>query len=122
MNIDFTAIAPVIEGIAQKLGVAAEHLWGVLVRQAWVVGIIDIIGVIIGLIFIGIGIKYIPSLWKGSNEYKDLSFYDVVGVVLTIIALASLIIVPLSLISGIMHLMNPEYYAFTDIINQFKTK
>lgn len=120
MNIDFTAIAPLLEQLAQKLGVAVDHLWGVLVRQA----INDGIGkVIIATIFICLsiasikGIKYCKTLL----DDDDMDIIAVLGIVLAgTILLTSLIVTPIEFIDGIKHFVNPEYYAYMDIMGQVK--
>lgn len=127
MNIDFSAIAPVIEQLAAKLGVAAEHLWGVLVRQAVNDGVAAIITAIACFVGIFVLVKLFKWLYKANEESKKKSFSNLgdlnceIGMVFIGLFIVTVIFsVIFYLVSGIKHLINPEYYAFMDIIGQFK--
>jgi len=126
MNIDFTAITPVIEGIAQKLGVTVEYLWGIMVRQAYIDGISEIIW---GGIF---SILTIISIFIGKTFYKkatangkimDLYKLDAEGTVCCLsitIAIICIVFAAIVFTDGLKLFLNPEYKAFKDIVNQFK--
>jgi hypothetical protein len=122
MNIDFTAIAPVIEGIAQKLGVAAEHLWGVMIRQNYVEGITGMIWGGIWLILavvIGFIAKHIYKIAidKDDDDYQFTCMFWGSIVVLLLLVISCTVFT-----ASIKQFINPEYYAFMNIINSFKTK
>lgn len=120
MNVDFTAIAPLIEQLAAKLGVAAEHLWGVLVRQAVVDGVGGLIISVFAAIAIFCTIKFTPSLVNKDSELQELTWQGGVACLLIIAGIVSIVVLPVSLIGGIKHVLNPEYYAFMDIMSQIK--
>jgi hypothetical protein len=126
MNVDFTAITPVIDGIAQKLGVAAEHVWGILVRQAINNGIGDLlISITMG---ISLFISYKLMKWAfRKNEYNnyiiDADFTLPMIAVFGGIGIFIIFIFCMCYFgSSIKHFVNPEYYAFMDIVRQIKYK
>jgi hypothetical protein len=137
MNIDFTAIAPVIDKLAEKLGVAAEHLWGVMVRQAIADGFADIAwGVFFGLIcYMSFRCfqKYDAIEKDAKAEYdngehvRSYSFLSSIvescktkSIIAGVLCAITLFLSALFIITGIKELCNPQYYAFTNIIMQFK--
>lgn len=123
MNIDVSTIMPVIEGIAQKLGVAAEHLWGVLVRQSITQGICDIVlSLFFGLIVYGtIKFAFICNKKEQEADGFDAEFlFGAFKWVLVVVGIIAFFITPFLLIDGIKEVINPEYYAFMNLVSQFK--
>ncbi len=108
-----------IRELSQKLGTTAEHLWGVLTRQAQVTAITDSITVIILLLVCIFGGKYLIKGWKyheedGHNEEMTLLVLSTIGYfIIFIIAI-------LCTIEGISSIptaiMNPEYWALKQIV------
>ena len=126
MNVDFSSIAPIIEGIAQKLGVAAEHLWGVLVRQAINDGIGDVvIAIALGIIsYVGYKLMKWAFRKDENGEFEmdvdfTLPFVGIFrGIALFVIATTCICYFA----STVKHFINPEYYAFMDIVGRVKGK
>jgi hypothetical protein len=148
MNIDFTAIAPLIEQMAAKLGVASEHLWGVLVRQAVAEGIISLF---MGVVFLFITYICVKALmWynkkeeeymllrnkrylanRSGEEFKELDIEfetmkdrrgekQAIAIICSLLGILFFSIGISELWGGGLRLLNPEYYAFIDIVKQFK--
>ena len=113
-----------LTALAMKLGTTVEYLWGVLVKQAPISGVTD-------LLLIGIWVT-LATLWvrfvinkttrpktpdRGSREYPEwegeakffawLSVFVAVGV--TVLAVSS------SIPTAIAALFNPEYWAFRQV-------
>jgi hypothetical protein len=122
-----------IDAIAAKLGVAAEYLFEVLMRKAFAEGI----GLTVGgalLLTAGIVALYftIKTLLKAeidrsgySWEHEAKNKYGKImmvgdGVPFCLIffgsIIATIVAFPL-LYSGIMHVVNPEYYAIKEILD-----
>lgn len=59
-----------IDKLAEKLGVAAEHVYGVLVKQAVVGGVLSTLMMIAGIIVTALLTK---SLAKKSREHQNMS-------------------------------------------------
>lgn len=109
-----------IDKLAEKLGVAAEHVYGVLVKQQMVSGVIGIFGMIAAIIFLGI--VFTKLLKKGIEHNKVLDSFDTspytlvaifFGAVLGITVIVSFFVIPI----GINQIINPEYYAIKEIID-----
>jgi hypothetical protein len=113
-----------IEVLAQKLGVAAEHLYGVLVRQAKVEGIIGLIlyGVLIpALLFVSYKVVSM-AIKKWDDIYEaDLEMPTILGIIFLLAITVIITICGFMDIPGdIGRLINPEYYAIKELLDVIK--
>lgn len=109
-----------IDKLAAKLGVAAEHVYGVLVKQAVVSGVISTL-MMIGAIIVAVFLT--KSLAKKSRDHQnhigkyDLNPYQVFHwcavLALAVLSLAALINGP----DMVGKIINPEYYAIKEILD-----
>lgn len=113
-----------IDALAQKLGVASEYVFSVLVNQKISEGIIfSLVLVTISLL---LGISTFKVVKYVSKNYKTLYKNDTeIGwVVLTIIlAFASIFLIIADILilpEMLLQIFNPEYYAFKEIMKMFK--
>jgi len=126
MNVDFTSIAPLLDHLAQKIGVTVDNLWGVMIRQAITNGITDLILTLFLSIVLFVSIKQTPHFFKKAKEEEKGGSTssqvnnEVFGILTITVAIVAIIFIPLLLTSSIKHLVNPEYYAFMDIIGLVK--
>lgn len=86
-----------VEALAKGLGVAAIELWSIFVRQYIVKGLTQLLT---GIIFLGVGIFL----------SFNVGYYSIIPMVISI---------PF-FYGTIMLLVNPKYYAITDITNKIK--
>lgn len=109
-----------IDKLAAKLGVAAEHVYGVLVKQAFASGVTDsIIGFIFLMIAVIAGVIITKVTIKIYGERYcnwDCEWFFVV------LAVGLLVILPgvfgiYAITEGIKALINPEYYAIKEILD-----
>ncbi|PRO41458.1 hypothetical protein [Bacillus sp. LLTC93] len=109
-----------IDKLAAKLGVAAEHVYGVLVKQAVVNGVLSTLMMIAGII---VAVLLTKSFAKKSREHqKHIGEYDLNPYLIiqccTGLALAVLCIA--GLVNGsdmVGKIINPEYYAIKEILD-----
>lgn len=100
-----------LDVLAAKVGVASEHMWGVLVRQAYIEGI----SVLVATLLVAIGSVFIwRQFVKSNGAYDDLDvLWLIAGTISTIIGIVFLVIsvdlVPTAI-------FNPEYYALKQIL------
>jgi hypothetical protein len=140
-------IAGKLEIIARKLGIALEHLWGILIRQAYVDGIVSITLSIVFLLIIFLMIKIVPkTIKKISKTYfaevkgrkEDSTGYDysrdvssmredfasfsryLVPVISVITGIVLLILAITNAVSGVARLINPEWYALRMILEKLQ--
>lgn len=140
-------IMPYLEQLAQKLGVAIEHLWSVLVRQSLVEGISQLVLCTLYIILTILIIKYSPKLYKFCDDkYKDLQedrkkngtgysgsystsstmedfFGFLRGFSVVVFGAFLIVFVMLSIVNlteGIKYVANPEYYALQKILETIK--
>ncbi|MGN9867353.1 hypothetical protein [Bacillus swezeyi] len=109
-----------IDKLAAKLGVAAEHVYGVLVKQQIVNGVIGVVSTIVILALLGIAL--LKLIRKGIEHQKTLSSFDtspymivavLVGIALALVVIVSFFVIPI----GINQIINPEYYAIKEILD-----
>ena len=107
--------------LATKLGVSVEHLWSVLVRQAYIDGLSSLVTMLIcGLIAAGVVYVFLHlrrkyavaekrELWIYPAPPLDLLYLSVALIVLLVIASSNFYWV-------ISDFFNPEYYAFRQLL------
>ena len=114
--------AKLVEQLAQKLGTTTEYLWSVLLKQAPISAITDLIFVTF-TIFVGFVIykvhKHLLSEKDGGNSiYYDLEEAAVVPMIFVSIIWAIMFIACLFSIGNIVNgFLNPEYWALKEILS-----
>ena len=109
-----------IDKLAAKLGVAAEHVYGVLVKQAFANGVTD---AIIGAVFLMIAVVAGVIITRVTIKSYDSDFGDWdIEWGLLVIVVGLLVILPgvfgiYVITEGIKALINPEYYAIKEILD-----
>lgn len=118
-----------IDVIAANLGVAAEHVYGALLKQAMVSGLRSVVYIIISLAVGYAIIKMFMRIYSDVNEGEDGLFVDSSGVSLGgLFALMfggmAIIIMFLAIMADISNattaLLNPEYWALKEILATIK--
>jgi len=106
-----------IDVLAAKLGVAAEYLWDVLIRQMWLVEGWMCVGLGVALLLVGaVGCMRLyllggPDTSTGEWTQKDSRF--TVNVVFAIVGiLGGTFVLP----DAVAKVLNPAYYAFKALI------
>jgi hypothetical protein len=109
-----------IDKMADKLGVAAGHLWEVMVRQAYISGIVAVVEHLVFLAIIIHSLIYIPRWLReyySPDTPKDreqvVSLYALFsGMALLFSLLGTLI----EILPTVTKLTNPEYWALQKIL------
>lgn len=104
-------IGDAITALAEKLQQPAEHVYKVLVKQQVVWGVGTLVGVVLGALFLFIGLLGI-SKWRWDDDYCIP--LNIVGVIILLVSLV------LFFFYGLTGLINPEYGALKDIVNMIK--
>lgn len=114
----------VISELAKQMGVAAEHIYAVMVRQQYVEGIVGLIGLslfmMLAILIFTVSYKSRKALLlEGCSDSYDVVIIRWVGMVVSFILMIVIILVG-------MHygkvLLNPEYYAIQDIMEMIRGK
>lgn len=125
-----------IDALAVKLGVTAQYLWGVLVKQAGVEGVKDLTFVgIFGLSALALAL-WARTCFKRSNlrkegecgnyaenyvyNYDQRVNYEIDGWISAVVA--GILMIPACILTSdaITALANPEYWAFQRVMEIFK--
>lgn len=117
-----------IEQLAVKLGTTAEYLWTILLKQAKISAINDIIFLSVSLLFGFILFRIHRYLLKerkvGGYEESYYHKYEeaaILPMVIFTVAFTITFIISLSSISNIINgLLNPEYWALKEILDTIK--
>lgn len=132
-----------LEQLANKMGVAVDYLWGVLIKHYQVSGIIFLIFCVISVVAIGLIIYYGPRIYKhydekykelkrdriengnGYNGSRSISSFDEdhanearinVIPIMIVLGVGFAIVFVVCVVCGIGRLMNPDYYALKEIL------
>lgn len=118
-----------IDAIAANLGVAAEHVYGALLKQAMVSGLRSVVYIIICLAVSYVIIKMFKRIYSDVKEGEDGIFVDSYGVSLggvfaLIFGGIAIIIMFFAIMADIGNattaLLNPEYWALKEILTTIK--
>jgi len=105
-----------IEELAAKLGTTAEHLWGVLVRQAPITATIDLVQLVGMWVLVFLLAKYAVKKWQDADT-EDCEgramFATIATGICTLVAIIAFFTAPESIVAGFF---NPEYWALRQII------
>lgn len=119
----------IIDSMASKLGVAADHMIQVYSKQVMIEGVQTLITGVILLIILFFATKALRPLraWHAQIQKKgwDTDFFeDVAPIAAYVIYIIFFVIVVIFFIADVPEaigkLLNPEYYMIKDIINMFK--
>lgn len=109
-------VSEYIDAIAAKLGVAAEHVYDVLLRQQVVDGVTTLVSYAVALPLIALSIRF---LYKKSDKY-DLNIFGILAIVMSVVFGLFLICGFVDCSDAVKKLANPEYYAIKEIIKAVK--
>lgn len=107
-------IMSIINQMAEKLGVAAEKVYPVLIKQAYVEGVKDIIWIFFGICLTSIGVYFAGNAIRNkSNSDQEIVIFTnicliIIGLVFTIITIND----------AITAFVNPDWYVFNTLLKQ----
>lgn len=118
-----------IDAIAANLGVAAEHVYGALLKQAMVSGLRSVVYIIICLAVSYVIIKMLKTVYSDVKAEEESLFVDDFGISLAgVFAVTfggiAIVIMFFAIMSDINNattaLLNPEYWALKEILDTIK--
>jgi hypothetical protein len=126
-------IGAYIKELAKQLGVAAEHVYGVLIRQQYVEGVSYLIKAGIWLaVFISLWC-FVIWLWRkyaipffNKTDEEDIATSEEVGLIGSVMTIGTVALGIITLFTfiwivgliedGVQHLLSPEYFALKEIM------
>jgi hypothetical protein len=109
-------ITQYLEQMAAKLGVAAEHVYGVLVRQQLAEGIVFIVGGLVYLVFFAFMVRWLYGKYiETKHDYG--SDWDIAFMLFSAFGGLASVGAFLCVLLGTMQALNPEYYAIREIMD-----
>ena len=114
-----------LTGLANKLGITAEYLWGVLLRQAPLTGVINLMLIMAWVIGAVVWCRFIvrkttcprptdDGLYRRADWTGEAAFFGWASAV--VVALIAGMAVSSSLVTTVAALANPEYWALRQIL------
>lgn len=112
-----------LQQLAAKLGTTAEHLWTVMIRQAFISACTDLIFYATTIALVWIFIKKLPRLLGLLEDSEDLpEFLYFLALIALAVITVGFVVVSIAMIPGtIAALANPEYWALKQILEALKT-
>jgi hypothetical protein len=116
----YNDISTAIATLAEKLGVATEHVYNVLVRQQFYEGIFALIAVLLSIIATLFLFKLFKIGLKLRDEKNEITGIGASYCVLSVISVSIAVSICFQYASGIVKIVNPEYYAIQQILQMVK--
>jgi drug/metabolite transporter (DMT)-like permease len=114
----YSDISGAIAILAQKLGVAAEHVYTVLIRQQFAEGIYAIIIIAVAVLGLLLAVIIFKLCFKhGDKGEEGIAIF--LGCTAACIGATALFVI-LSSTGNVLKVVNPEYYAIQEIIKMVK--
>jgi hypothetical protein len=114
-------IAHLLEELANKLGTTIEHLWNILIHQAYVEAFKNIAIIAFFIIAEMIIFKYVIKYNKGKRFEEIDDDFGFIAVLLFIVILVFIIVITLNLVPETVDaIFNPEYWALNHILKCIK--
>jgi uncharacterized membrane protein YidH (DUF202 family) len=110
-----------LEAVASSLGTTVKYLWGIMVKQATVLAVMDAL-CLVGVCILAYGyykfVKYASmSKWyEGYNSQGSWVLTVVLSVVMVALFLLAVALIP----EMTTCIVNPEYWAFKEIIKEIR--
>ncbi len=110
-----------IEALASKLGTTVEHLWEVLIRQAYISFWTDILYYLITAAIVLFAVKFSLKAWRKSDEstWND-DEWRMLPIGLCLFALILSIIAVVCVGDTVTKVANPEYWALKEVLATVK--
>jgi hypothetical protein len=114
-----------IRDLAEKLGTTADHLWGVLCRQATISGITNLLVIGVWAALIVWGFKFVRSKTTAPPKTEEDRYpraeWDEEGKVIAWLILGAATIITVLVVGSNLEyivgsLLNPEYWALKQIV------
>lgn len=123
-------IVQVIDALSGKLGVAAEHLYPLMIRQSYISGIKAIVWVLISIVvmiaYAKLILYYFAPYKDNITRYRECSRNDteILPFTLTLVgsyvACGAVAIFCVCINTAVNALSNPEWYAIKELLSQIK--
>jgi len=115
-------LTDLLETLATKLGTTTEYLWGVLIRQASINAMINLVYFVFVLLA-GVGLYMLHKKFSKEDDDGDSIYSDsdeaipTIMVIVTIIWIIMFFVGFFSLGSVFYGFFNPEYWALEKVLN-----
>lgn len=119
----FNKVTEYIDAIAQGLGVAASHVYEVMVRQTVISGAVGSV-VMVGLCVLVAVVSAIVVRkidWSKKDRYGGMTeAQENIIIIISSVSFVTVIAAVLILPGAIMRVLNPEYYVIKEILAIFQ--
>jgi len=112
-----------LAALAARLGTTADHLWPVLVRQAFLHGVVLlVVGVLLGGGLLLVCRLSARRSWE-LGEKREFSPQEGPLIAVAIVSgVVATVLLPLTLAGGVLRVLNPEFYALRYVLEALAGK
>jgi len=111
-------IAELLQGLADQLGTTVPYLWEVLVRQAYVTGLLNIIYAAVLLLISVIAYRLTIKFTKKAKD-TPRGYWEIPATAAGMACFGCVIAPPIMVYHAVIALANPEYWALQKILATF---
>lgn len=118
----------VINNIAEKLGVGVEKVYPILLKQAYIEGIMGIVGIVLSMSMLFVVYKlvykyYIEEVDTSYGKGKRVCDWDeftllLVNIVVIVVVISNFIVIGCFYSPTITALFNPDYYIIEELVTK----
>lgn len=105
-----------VEAVAKAVEKVAPHVWEVLVRQAFAEGVVSLVTAAVTILVVSIAARL---AWKRRKSLDD-DLWSPLLIPGGMIAAFGIVFAIMELRDGLLHVLTPEYYAATQLIEAAK--
>jgi hypothetical protein len=104
-----------LDTVGAKIADGSVHVYSVLVHQAYVEGVADLIKATIAVLLSALAFVISVTFFRKAKNEDD-GDCCLIGTITGILAISALLICVNFLTEGVMRLLNPEYYALHEVL------
>jgi len=116
-------LTPLLERLAEKLGVTTDMLWKALLRQALLDGLVSLVQYVVVIVWTAylVRLSYRYRLPDETNDPLDHPFIMVGGSIVWLATVALVLIALFTLPTTLAAFFNPEYWALKKVLSLLGT-
>lgn len=120
MNIS-EQVTQIIQEIAKQLGIVADKIYPILIRQAYVEGFTNLFSLMLCVVFGVVSYKIFKKTLNLCLEDETLALiFGIICIITILVSLLSFVTFCMNFTNMVTALVNPDYYIIQKIISMMK--
>lgn len=119
---DTKLVLDFLNKLGAQLTTTGQQVFDLYTKQAFVDGVTDLIIVAFFVAAAIVSIIFLPKISRklDENDYGEEMPWFILATVMFIVIIIAVFAVPFGTVAGIKHLMNPQYYALSNLLDIVK--